>query len=153
MEEQEKTTGYKPKIVGFVCNWCTYAGADMAGMSRMEYPANIRLIRMPCTGRMNPMFILKAFERGADGVLVSGCHPASCHYNEGNYYARRKIAVFRKLLEFAGVDPRRFWMSWVSASEGRKFADLINEMVTEVAALGPYKGFKKTLHSKKEVTV
>ena len=94
---------WKPKVAAFVCNWCTYAGADLAGTSRLEYDVNIRVVRLPCTGRIDPLFIIKAFERGADGVLVSGCHPGDCHYNTGNYHARRRWTVFRELLNFYGI--------------------------------------------------
>ena len=104
MNEQD-TENWKPKIVAFLCNWCSYAGADLAGGSRLKYPANIRIIRVPCSARMDPKLVLKALEKGADGVLVSGCHPGDCHYTEGNYHARRRMAMFRKLVEFIGVDP------------------------------------------------
>ena len=114
------TAEFEPKIIAFVCNWCTYAGADLAGTSRLKYPANIRAIRLTCTGRIEPMFLLKAFQEGADAVLVSGCHPGDCHYTSGNYHARRRWTIFRKLLEFSGIDPRRVLFSWVSAAEGRK---------------------------------
>ncbi len=128
---------FQPKIVAFVCNWCTYAGADLAGTSRLKMAANTRLIRLPCTGRIDPLFITKAFEQGADGVIVSGCHPADCHYATGNLHARRRFAVYRELMAFLGIDLRRLVFSWVSASEGRKWADLVNETVRELNALGP----------------
>lgn len=140
-DKEEKE--WQPKIVGFVCNWCTYAGADLAGTSRMKYPANIRLIRLPCTGRINPLFILRAFQDGADAVLVSGCHPGDCHYVSGNYHARRKMTVFKELLEFVGVEQGRLFMSWISAAEGKKFADFMDEIVVEVKKLGPMKSFKQ----------
>jgi coenzyme F420-reducing hydrogenase delta subunit len=130
--------GFEPRIVAFVCNWCTYAGADLAGTSRMQYAPNVRIIKLPCTGRIDPMFILKAFEGGADAVLVSGCHPGDCHYTSGNYHARRRWAVFHKLLDFTGIDPGRLHFSWVSAAEGRKFADLINDVTEAVRTLGPF---------------
>jgi coenzyme F420-reducing hydrogenase delta subunit len=138
---EEKVKDWEPRIVGFVCNWCTYAGADLAGTSRLKYPPNVRLIRLPCTGGIDPIFIVKAFQTGADAVLVSGCHPGDCHYTTGNYHARRKITVFKDLLKFVGLDPKRFWMSWISASEGQKFASFMDEIVTEVKKLGPLKGF------------
>jgi coenzyme F420-reducing hydrogenase delta subunit len=116
---------FEPKIVAFVCNWCTYTGADLAGTSRIRWPPNVRIIRLPCTGRIDPLFIVKAFERGADGVIVSGCHPADCHYTAGNYHARRRFAIFRDLLDFMGVDVRRVTFSWVSASEGGKWRDVV----------------------------
>lgn len=133
---------WQPKIVGFLCNWCSYAGADLAGGSRLKYPANIRIIRVTCSCRMNPLFVLKALENGVDGVLLSGCHPGDCHYTEGNYYARRRFAVFKKLLEFIGIDPRRFHVSWVSASEDKKWAEIVSKVVEDVKAAGPNKQFK-----------
>jgi len=128
---------WEPRIVGFLCNWCSYAGADLAGTSRMEYPANVTIIRVPCSGRMNPLFVLKCLMNGADGVLVSGCHTGDCHYSQGNYYARRRFAVLKRFLEYIGIDPRRFQMSWVSASEGAKWARLICELVSEIKEAGP----------------
>jgi coenzyme F420-reducing hydrogenase delta subunit len=128
---------WKPKIVAFLCNWCSYAGADLAGGSRIKYPANIRIIRVPCSARMDPKLVLKALEKGVDGVLVSGCHPGDCHYTEGNYYARRRMSMFRKLMEFIGFDQRRVQMSWVSASEGPKWAQVVTEVTEEIRALGP----------------
>ncbi|MBP7146957.1 MAG: hydrogenase iron-sulfur subunit [Acidobacteria bacterium] len=131
-------TTFQPRLVAFVCNWCTYTGADLAGTSRIGMAPNVRLVRLPCTGRIDPLFIIKAFERGADGVIVSGCHPADCHYTSGNYHARRRFAVFRELLAFVGVDPDRVTFSWVSASEGRKWADVVNDATERVRALGPF---------------
>jgi coenzyme F420-reducing hydrogenase delta subunit/ferredoxin len=128
---------FEPKIVAFVCNWCTYTGADLAGTSRMQYPANVRIIKLPCTGRISPLFIMKALEQGADGVLVSGCHPGDCHYTAGNYHARRKYTIFREMLHFLGVEPERLFFSWVSAAEGRKWADLVAEVTDTVRRLGP----------------
>lgn len=128
---------WEPKIVAFVCNWCTYVGADVAGTSRIQYAPNVRLIRLPCTGRIDPLFILKAFEQGADGVLVSGCHPGDCHYVSGNLLARRRFTIFRRLMEFLGVDLRRLQFSWVSATEGRKWAEVVNAVTEEVRAIGP----------------
>ena len=145
-ENTAPTGGFEPKIMAFVCNWCTYAGADLAGTSRMEYRPNVRIIKLPCTGRIDPLFIIKAFENGADGVLISGCHPGDCHYTTGNYHARRRWIGFKNLLEFAGIDMRRLHFSWVSASEAIKWVDLINRVSDEVKALGPfmeYKGLKK----------
>jgi len=129
----ENREEWQPKIIGFLCRWCSYAGADLAGGSRIPYPANIRII--------HPLFVLKCLEKGADGVLVSGCHPGDCHYSEGNYYARRKLAVFKKLLEYLGIDPRRFQVSWVSAAEGEKWADVVESVVEEIRAAGPNRGF------------
>lgn len=130
--------GFEPRIVAFVCNWCTYAGADLAGTSRMKYAPNVRLVKLPCTGRIDPLFVLKAFEGGADAVLVSGCHPGDCHYTSGNYHARRRWTVLRSLMAFTGIDDSRLVFSWVSAAEGRKFADLINELTESVRAAGPF---------------
>jgi len=133
---------FEPRITAFVCNWCTYTGADLAGTSRLHMASNVRLIRLPCTGRIDPLFIIKAFERGADGVIVSGCHPADCHYTSGNYHARRRFAVFHDFAEFIGVDPRRITFSWVSASEGAKWRDVVDEAVANVRALGPYDDYR-----------
>ncbi len=134
---EEPGAGWEPVIVGFLCNWCSYAGADSAGTARMAHPPNVRIIRVPCSGRVNPRFILRAFQRGADGVLVSGCHPGDCHYSTGNYYARRRLVLLKRYLEYLGIDPRRFRTHWVSASEGQKFADIVREMTAEIKALGP----------------
>jgi len=120
------------KIVAFLCNWCSYAGADLAGTGRIQYPPNIRIIRVPCSGRINPIYIIKALMDGADAVLVSGCHPGDCHYLTGNLYARRRFNVLKKLLTTAGIDPRRVQFTWVSASEGARFAQVIQE-VTDLA--------------------
>lgn len=127
---------FEPKIVGFTCNWCTYAGADLAGTSRTQYPPNIRIIRVMCSGRVDPMFVLKALLNGADGVFIGGCHPGDCHYTKGNYYARRRIAALRSLLEQYGLD-KRVRMEWISASEGPKFANVMREMVEDIKKLGP----------------
>ena len=135
------TADFEPRITAFVCNWCTYTGADLAGTSRLHMASNVRIIRLPCTGRIDHVFIVKAFERGADGVIVSGCHPADCHYTAGNYHARRRFGVFRELLSFMGVDPARLTFSWVSASEGAKWADVVNETVARVRDLGPFDAY------------
>jgi F420-non-reducing hydrogenase iron-sulfur subunit len=132
---------FEPRITAFVCNWCTYTGADLAGTSRLHMASNVRIIRLPCTGRIDHMFIVKAFERGADGVIVSGCHPADCHYTAGNYHARRRFGVFRELLSFMGVDPERVTFSWVSASEGAKWKDVVNDTVARVRGLGPFDSY------------
>jgi len=139
MSKSQTNDVFEPKIVGFLCNWCSYAGADLAGTSRREYPPNIRIIRVPCSSRVNPLFVLKCLFKGVDGVLISGCHIGDCHYSEGNFYARRRFTVFKKLLEYLGIDPRRFQMSWVSASEGEKWACLIKELVEEIKQAGPNK--------------
>jgi F420-non-reducing hydrogenase iron-sulfur subunit len=136
-ENKEIEPGWEPKIVAFLCNWCSYAGADLAGISRMQYPPNIRIIRVPCSGRINPMFIIKALQIGADGVLVSGCHPGDCHYLSGNYTARRKFALLKNFLEYLGIEPERVRFSWVSAAEGEKFQHLITEVVQGIRGIGP----------------
>ncbi len=128
---------YKPRVVGFLCNWCSYAGADSAGTSRKRYPSNIRIIRVPCSGRVDPLFVVKCFQQGADGVLIAGCHPGDCHYAEGNFHSRRRFALLHELLKFLGIAPERFRLEWVSAAEGKKFSELVTEFTAEVAALGP----------------
>lgn len=139
--ESENKTTFQPRIVGFLCNWCSYAGADLAGTSRVQYPPNIRVIRVMCSGRVNPLFIAKCFAEGADGVLVSGCHPGDCHYLEGNYLARRRFQIINNLLDYLGIEPGRFRMSWVSASEGGRFGEIVTKIVDEIRALGPIKKF------------
>ncbi|NOY82023.1 MAG: hydrogenase iron-sulfur subunit [Kiritimatiellaeota bacterium] len=141
-DDDEQTT-FEPRIVAFLCNWCSYAGADLAGTSRLGYPPNIRIVKLPCTGRVDPLFILKAFERGADMVLVSGCHPGDCHYTSGNYHARRKLPTFRSLLEFMGIDPRRFQMSWVSAAQGGKWSQVVADITALATELGPFEYFER----------
>ena len=128
---------WEPKIVAFLCSWCSYVGADLAGTSRIVYPENVRIIRVPCSGRIDPVFVLRSFQEGADGVLISGCHPGDCHYNEGNYYARRRMLMLRKLLEFSGIESERVQMSWVSASEGGKWAEVVTEVTADISRLGP----------------
>jgi coenzyme F420-reducing hydrogenase delta subunit len=135
--DQSQNRQWQPKIVAFLCHWCSYAGADLAGISRIQYPPNIRVIRVPCSSRVNPLHIIKALQHGADGVLVSGCHPGDCHYGSGNYLARRKFALLKRFLEFIGIEPGRVQFSWVSAAEGQKFASVIEEVVEEVRKLGP----------------
>jgi len=132
---------WQPRLLGFLCRWCSYAGADLAGTSRKKYPASIRVIRVPCSGRVDPLFILKALRLGFDGVLVSGCHPGDCHYQTGNYFTRRRMAITKRFLEYMGIDPRRLQASWVSASEGGKFAELVTEMTREIRELGPNRLF------------
>jgi F420-non-reducing hydrogenase iron-sulfur subunit len=136
---------WQPKIVAFLCNWCSYAGADLAGVSRMQYPPSIRVVRVPCSGRINPLFLVAALQNGADGVLVSGCHPGDCHYLSGNLVARRKFAVVKNLLEYVGIEPGRVQFSWVSASEGGRFAALIAQVTEDVRKLGPQKRLAKVL--------
>jgi coenzyme F420-reducing hydrogenase delta subunit len=134
---------FEPKIVAFVCTWCTYAGADLAGTSRMHYPANVRVVKFPCTGRIDPVFILRAFQKGADGVLVSGCHPGDCHYMAGNFHARRRFAAFRALLDMIGVDLNRLQFSWVSAAEGGKWVQVVTELTERIRAMGPLREFRE----------
>ena len=128
---------FEPRIIAFLCNWCSYAGADLAGVSRLQYPPNVRIIRVPCSGRVDVGFILRALQEGIDGVLVSGCHPGDCHYQSGNYIARRRLTVLRSLLEYVGIEPNRVQFSWVSASEGNKFSEVMDKVVQTVKALGP----------------
>ena len=134
---------FEPNIVAFLCNWCSYAGADLTGTSRIHYPPNVKVIRVMCTGRMNPLFVVQALRQGADGVLISGCHPGECHYLKGNYLARRRFMLMRNLLGFIGIDPLRLRMSWVSASEGKKFADVITTVTEELKRIGPQASFTR----------
>lgn len=134
--------------MAFLCNWCSYAGADLAGVSRMQYPANVRVIRVPCSGRVDPLYIIKALQEGADGVLVSGCHPGDCHYISGNLVARRKFSMLKNFLAYLGIEPGRVQFSWVSASEGGRFAALIEKVVADVKKLGP-----RTIFVRKRETV
>ncbi len=135
---------FEPNIVAFLCNWCSYAGADLAGTSRLEYPANVKVIRVMCSGRVNPMFVVNALQEGADGVLIGGCHPGDCHYVQGNYFAKRRIAVLKKLLDNIGIDNRRVRMTWVSAAEGKKFADVIKEVTEDIKKIGPMQQIRRT---------
>ena len=128
---------FEPKIVAFLCKWCSSAGSDLAGVSRLQYPANVVPITVMCSGSVSPLYIFSAFRKGADGVLVSGCHPGDCHYIKGNYYARRRIAMVNELLDFIGLEPERFQMSWVSAAEGKKFTEIIADFVETLKPLGP----------------
>ena len=137
--EKMDKDNFEPNIVAFLCNWCSYAGADLAGISRIKYPENVKVIRVMCSSRINPIFVLKAFKNGADCVLISGCHPGDCHYQHGNYIARRRFAVLRKLIEYIGIEPERLQMSWVSASEGIKFAEVIKKVVNDIKKIGPLK--------------
>ena len=134
---------WEPKIVTFLCNWCSYAGADLAGVSRLQYPHNIRIIRVPCSGRVNPFYILKVLQNGVDGVLVSGCHPGDCHYISGNLVARRKFALLKNFLGYIGIEPERVQFSWVSAAEGGRFVDIIRKVTEEIRGLGPIQKFSK----------
>jgi F420-non-reducing hydrogenase iron-sulfur subunit len=145
--ETKKQGAFEPRLTAFVCNWCTYTGADLAGTSRIQMAPNVRVVRLPCTGRIDPLFVLKAFERGADGVIVSGCHPGDCHYTAGNYHARRRFAVFREMLSFMGIDLKRVTFSWVSASEGLKWADVVNQATERVRSVGPFTSYPSTVES------
>lgn len=138
---QSQNSSPELRIVGFLCNWCSYGGADTAGVGRFNQPTDLRIIRLPCSGRANPLFIAKALLNGADGVLVSGCHPRDCHYAEGNFYARRRLEVFKRLLPTLGIDPRRFEYTWVSASEGPRWQKVVREFTEQIHALGPNKYF------------
>jgi F420-non-reducing hydrogenase iron-sulfur subunit len=128
---------FEPRIIAFLCNWCSYAGADLAGTSRMQYPPNVRIIRLMCSGAVDPVYILKPILEGADGVLIGGCHPGDCHYQSGNYKARRRVAIAKNILSQLGFDEERIWLRWISASEGRLFADTITEMVAKLKEKGP----------------
>ena len=127
---------WEPLIVAFCCNWCSYAGADLAGTSRLNYPATIKIIRVPCSCRVNPLFVLRAFQRGADGVIVAGCHPGDCHYTSGNYHARRRMTLLVSMLDYLGVENGRTRVEWVSAAEGNKFASVMNSFAETIHALG-----------------
>ena len=141
IEKVEKEE-FKPLIVAFCCNWCSYAGADLAGTSRLNYPANVKIIRGPCSCRVNTNFILRAFQKGADGVVIAGCHPGDCHYSTGNYYTRRRFSIFINLLEYLGIEKERFKIDWISAAEANKFATVMNEVLENVHRLGPNKKLK-----------
>jgi coenzyme F420-reducing hydrogenase delta subunit len=125
------------RIVGFLCNWCSYGGADTAGVGRFQQPTDLRIIRVPCSGRIDPLFVVKSLLNGADGVLVSGCHPRDCHYSEGNFYARRRLEVLKRFLPILGFDERRFEYTWVSASEGQKWKTVVSTFTERIHDLGP----------------
>ncbi len=135
---------FEPKIVGFLCNWCSYAGADLAGTSRMEYKSNVRAVRVMCSGRIEPTFILRAFAKGADGVLICGCHPGDCHYQEGNYRSLRRYLLLQKYIRQMGIETERLKLEWISASEGKQFAELVNSFTETITELGPCK-IKETM--------
>ncbi|KYC45427.1 MAG: hydrogenase MvhADGHdrABC F420-non-reducing hydrogenase subunit D [Candidatus Methanofastidiosum methylothiophilum] len=129
---------FEPNIIGFVCNWCTYAGADLAGTSRYNYPPNVKLIRLMCSGRVDPAFILETFARGADGVFVGGCHiPTDCHYQQGNFKALKRVTMLKKLIEEMGIEPERLEIFWISASEGKKFSEVMTSFTEKIRELGP----------------
>jgi coenzyme F420-reducing hydrogenase delta subunit len=137
VQKGEHESVYEPKIVAFCCNWCSYAGADLAGTTRLQYPSNVRIIRVMCSGRVDPSFVLRAYALGADGVIVAGCHPADCHYISGNDKAAMRGNFLDSFLDEAGIEPQRFKLEWIAGSEGGKFADTIKKMVTELEKLGP----------------
>jgi F420-non-reducing hydrogenase iron-sulfur subunit len=130
-------TKFNPTIVGFFCNWCTYLAADLAGTSRMKYAPNVRVVRTMCSGRVDPQMVLWAFRNGADGVLIGGCHPGDCHYQEGNYKALRRTRLLRKMLPQFGIEPERLRLEWISASEGERLRDVVNEFTEQIRRLGP----------------
>lgn len=131
------TDGFEPKIIGFCCNWCAYAGADLAGISRIQYPSNLRMIRVMCSGAIEVTYILEALQKGADGVFIGGCHPGDCHYQAGNYKTMRKIILAKQLLAQLGISPQRLKLEWVSAAEGQRFAHVVTDFIEEVKKLGP----------------
>jgi coenzyme F420-reducing hydrogenase delta subunit len=137
VQKTEHEAAYEPKIVAFCCNWCSYAGADLAGTTRIQYPTNVRIIRVMCSGRVDPAFVLKAFALGADGVIVAGCHPADCHYINGNEKAAIRGDFLESFLDEAGIEPQRFKVEWIAGSEGRKFAETIKKMSMDLEKLGP----------------
>ncbi len=128
---------FEPKILGFLCNWCSYPGADLAGVSRLQYPPNIRVIRVMCSSAVHSLYVMRAFLNGIDGVLIGGCHPGDCHYIRGNYYARRRVLMLKKLLEVLGIEPERLRLEWVSASEGTVFAKVVKDFTQTIKSLGP----------------
>ncbi|MFH1160474.1 MAG: hydrogenase iron-sulfur subunit [bacterium] len=130
---------FKPTIVAFLCNWCSYTGADLAGTSRMKYKPNVRIIRVMCSGRVDPTFVFKSFREGADGVLICGCHPGDCHYQEGNYKCLRRYKLMKRYIEQMGIESDRLKLEWISASEGRQFAELVDSMTARIIELGPSK--------------
>lgn len=133
--------GKERRIIGFLCNWCSYGGADTAGVGRFTQPTDLRIVRVPCSGRVDPLFVAKALMSGADGVLVSGCHPRDCHYSAGNFYARRRLEMLKRFLPIIGVDPRRFEYIWVSASEGGRWQSSVKNFTDRIHALGPAPAF------------
>lgn len=140
-----QTEKWEPKIIAFLCNWCSYAGADLAGVSRFQYPPNIRIVKVPCSSRVSENMLVSALKSGADGILVSGCHPGDCHFISGNYYARRRFALLCNLLEFVGVEKGRINFSWISASEGEQFAQVVKTVTDRVRELGPANRLVKKL--------
>ncbi len=141
-------TAFEPRIVGFLCRWCSYQGADLAGTSRVKYPPNVTPIRVMCSGRVDPQFVMKAFAEGADGVLVCGCHPGDCHYQQGNYSAMRRYPLLQRLLGQFGIEPERVRLEWVSAAEGRRFAEVVTDMTNQIRELGPL-NWQRDLHERR----
>jgi len=129
---------YEPKIIGFLCNWCSYRGADAAGMARMKYPPNVKIIRVPCSGRISPELVLRSFREGADGVMVLGCHIGDCHYSTGNHRTAKRMPILKNLLEYTGIESERLYINWVSAAEGEKFATVIKDFTEKISALPPF---------------
>jgi F420-non-reducing hydrogenase iron-sulfur subunit len=136
-DTKEVQTEFRPKILAFCCNWCAYAGADLAGVSRFQMPTDIRVIRVMCSGRVPPELVIRALANGLDGVMVLGCHPGECHYSEGNYLTRRRAHVLKRLLDYIGIEPDRFQLRWVSAAEGAKYSAVVKETADKIKALGP----------------
>lgn len=136
-EQSAEVAAFEPRILAFVCNWCTYSAADLAGTARIQYPPNVKLVRLMCSGAIDPIYVLRAITGGFDGVLIGGCHPGDCHYQSGNYKARRRVALFLKILESVGFDQERVWLRWISASEGGRFASIVSEMVDFLRQKGP----------------
>ncbi len=132
--------GYEPKIIGFLCNWCSYAGADGAGMARRKYPTNIKIIRVPCSGRVSPELVLRTFLQGADGVMVLGCHIGDCHYGDGNHRTAKRFPVYHSLMDYMGIEKERLWMQWISASEGQLFAEVVTEFAELLREMPPMRG-------------
>ena len=136
MQMTNENETWTPKIIAFCCNWCSYSGADLAGTNRLSYPANVKIIRVPCSCRINPMFILRAFQRGADGVIICGCHPGDCHYMTGNYHTRRRMTLLFSMLDYLGIEKERTRVEWVSAAEGQRFVDVMDDFVGQITKLG-----------------
>jgi coenzyme F420-reducing hydrogenase delta subunit len=137
VKSSDAQEAWEPKILAFCCNWCSYAGADLAGLNRTQQPPNVRIIRVPCSGRVDPQFIMRAFQDGVDGVLVAGCHPGDCHYSTGNFFARRRFLLFQRIFDYIGIDPGRLQNRWISGAEGDKFAATVSKVTEDIRALGP----------------
>ena len=138
-------TSYEPKIIGFLCNWCSYAGADGAGMARRKYPTNIKIIRVPCSGRVSPELVLRALMQGADGVMVLGCHIGDCHYGNGNHRTAKRFPVYHQLMDYMGIERERLWVQWISASEGQLFAQVVTEFTERLRDMPPMRGKLKSV--------